>query len=163
MVTLAERRDYWSALNNIRLTLTDIDGILTLTEGQAVTQAELEAIPDADLIPYLKSIKKQEMRDIGAGIFKSIVSPYSPEERETWHRQVSEAEAYLVDPLSSTPLLDALVLARGNTKEDQATRIVTNKLAFENMAGSILGNQQKKIDLIDAAMTVAEVESITWE
>ena len=130
-------------------------------------ELETRAIPTMEQITsvwleVLKEIKEAEMRDKAALSLRQIVAPYSQEERETWHRQVAEAEAYLADPNATTLMLDALVAQRGNTKLDQATRIRGNRIVFEMAVGTILGIQQSKLDIIAAATTVEEVEAVTW-
>ena len=114
-------------------------------------------------IDVLKDIKETEMRNKAAILLKQVVAPYSQEERETWHRQVAEADKYLADINATTPLLDTMVALRGNTKAAQVQLIKDSQLAFEQTVGTILGWQQNRIDAIKAALTLEQVEAITWE
>lgn len=114
------------------------------------------------LLADVKTRKELEIRNAADAYLEQIVTPYHPKERETWHRQVAESEAYLADSNAPTPMIDAIVAQRGNTKLDQATRISNNRLAFETAVGTVLGRQQNRLDLIAMATTVEEFEAITW-
>jgi hypothetical protein len=113
-----------------RLILTD--GILRLK-----TEAEVEA---EQLAAASQAIRARYARQMTA-----IASPYTPEERETWPIQLTEAHAWLSDNTAPTPLLTALATARGITVAELAAKIQQNDALFRQVIGSLLGEQQKKI------------------
>jgi hypothetical protein len=96
--------------------------------------------------PYVKTDIENVARGYFGNILKTIIVPYTQEERETWSIQTKECELFNADPTASTPFLDALSTARGITKEDLVTKILENEAAFKVASGTILGKQQAVLD-----------------
>lgn len=86
-------------------------------------------------------VTEAQVRAEGARRLGLIASPYAPEERETWHEQVREAEAVTADPAASTPLLSARAAARGVTAADLAATVLSKRDAYRAAAGAVLGAQ----------------------
>lgn len=129
-------------------------------KGIQLVSGQIVAVPLT--LSEAKTAKELEMRVKGSGLMEQVASPYTAEERDTWSTQVAEAKAYSNDPLTPTPMLDALCAQRGNTVADQVARIISNEAAFKVAVGTVLGIQQAKIDQIAAATTVDQVSAITW-
>lgn len=79
---------------------------------------------------------------------KVLTSVYPLEERESFDKQVKEAEAFLSDNGARTPWLDACANVRGITKEELANRIIAKDAAFAIMHGTLTGVRQKHEDNI---------------
>lgn len=97
-----------------------------------------------------KKRKKAEIRSNAADALKAIVKPYGPEERETWDAQQREARAYLSAQGADTPMLSAMAVARGISLDEMVSKVMTNVARFEAAAGHVLGQQQNKLDQLDA-------------
>lgn len=94
--------------------------------------------------------KASEIRSRYAVIMESIVMPYSDKERETWPTQLKEADLWLHDPESDIPLITSMATARGISVEELVSKIKENEAAYRVAIGTILGNQQRELDLLDS-------------
>ena len=77
-----------------------------------------------------------------------IVKPYTKTEQLTWDSQVKEADSYLHDNQASTPLLSALAQNRGVALADLVTWIKENEATYRIAIGTLLGQQQRELDLL---------------
>jgi hypothetical protein len=117
-------------------------------------------LTDEAALLYYPAIKDEIARNIRgwyASLLNNIVSPYSPEERETWSIQTKETEAYVLDNTTPTPFIDALSANRNITKEVLITKIQENVTAFQVAAGTILGKQQAQLDILPTFTKFSEV------
>jgi hypothetical protein len=119
-----------------------------LEEGQLVEVETWQAEYDAKLAADTKIKAELDIRSEASRQLLSLGAPYSPEERETWMIQESEARAYLANNTASCPMVTAMATARGITVELMVQKIIENSDAFKLAAGQILGLQQKNIDLL---------------
>lgn len=72
------------------------------------------------------------------------ISKTTPEyEASTWIKQEQEARAWLADNAVSTPLIDAMVNARGCTKEYLVGKIIEKADLYAAEVGRLLGGKQK--------------------
>ena len=69
---------------------------------------------------------------------ESLASAYTPTERETWHVQIKEAEAFLADANAATPMLTPIAQARGVTVAQMAQHVLGLQAAFAAASGAIL-------------------------
>lgn len=83
-----------------------------------------------------------DVRTEAARRLDAIGAPYSPQERETWATQVTEAKAVLADANASTPLLNALAAADGTDVAAFAAKVLAKEAAFAAAAGAILAAQR---------------------
>ena len=111
-------------------------------------------------LKQIKEQKEQEIRNDGASKLALIANPYQSYERESWSIQADEANSFIKDSNAITPLIDALSEARGISKLDLSTKIIENNNLFRSTCGTVLGNQQKRLDLLSLATTIEEVMSI---
>ncbi|SDH90821.1 hypothetical protein [Nitrosomonas sp. Nm132] len=71
-------------------------------------------------------------------------------------------KAFTADPQTAVPLLAAIATARSLTVAELAFRIMSNRIAFSNAAGTPIGRRQVAEDLIDLAVTKEDVAVIAW-
>jgi len=66
------------------------------------------------------------------------------------------------NPASFVPMVAQMAQARGITILDLVGKIWENVMLFRQYSGAILGAQQRLLDEIDAATTVAGLLAIGW-
>lgn len=113
--------------------------------------------------PELPRYVEIAARKWGSAQLDKLVSPYLGVERETWHVQQREAEAWQADPAANVPMITALAAARGITVADLVSKIMENVNAFRVASGVILGKQQALIDQGYQASELATLLAITDE
>jgi len=86
------------------------------------------------------------IRDKYSLLMAAVATPYSSEERETWHIQVKEADAYLAEPTTLTPMLSAMATSRGISLSEMVAKVKENDTLFCVVIGDLLGSQQKELD-----------------
>lgn len=92
-------------------------------------------------------------------IIGSLVAVYPRFEIDTFPRQDIEARAFLIDPDSATPLLDALSDNRGIDKAELAGKIIENSDAYSAYAGAVIGYRQK-LEIAVNASSDSDLSSI---
>lgn len=103
-----------------------------------------EGIFDKPVIPIEK--KQKEIRTRYAAQMAAVASPYQLEERETWFTQLKEADEWLADNTTVTPMLTAMAEARGISVADLVAKIKVNDGLFRQAIGELLGAQQAELD-----------------
>lgn len=121
-------------------------GSVEITEERAAEmRAALDPVTAQKLLAALAAEYESRMFIIAAD--------YPPSERESWPVQTSEARALLADVGANTPWIDAASSARGITRLELATRIVSKDNAFRIVSGTLTGLRQAIEDQITAAGT----------
>lgn len=113
----------------------------------------------------LDEVKRRKFDEIelaAATEIEPITSVYPQAERDTWPIQEAEAVAWTANPQASTPMLNAIAAARGQTLADVVANVLTKAAAFKAVAGAAFGKRKAKIDLVNAAATAEDVSAITW-
>jgi hypothetical protein len=82
-----------------------------------------------------------DVRSEAARRIAALGAEYTSEERETWHVQVSEAKAIIVDRTAPAPLLSAIATARGLPIEVMAQLVLTKAQQLAAATGAILAAQ----------------------
>lgn len=101
------------------------------------------AILSGQTEPSAQPVYTQAMvRAEGARRLALIAAPYSPEERETWSQQVTEAKAIQADANADAPLLTLLAAADSVPVSDMAATVLAKAEAFSAAAGAILAAQR---------------------
>lgn len=126
------------------------------TAGSA-TSAEIFAT-----FPGIRTWKEGQIRTEGARRLATL-TPYLPEERDTWPQQQSEAIEWRGNAACDCAMIRTIAEVRGITVEALVQKIEENIAQFPAAAGAILGEQQKLLDRIEAATDFATMMSITWE
>jgi hypothetical protein len=120
---------------------------------------------DADIMaafPLIREPHKSSIRDEGAKRLVALATPYTAAERETWATQQREARTWLADNAASVPMISAMATQRGITVAGLVGKIMENVALFEYASGAILGQQQRLLDLIDAAPDLDAACAIEW-
>lgn len=80
----------------------------------------------------------------------AIEAEYPQQERETWHRQATEAEAYMLDSGAPTPFIDAMIAENGVPKGEMVGRILARLEAYSLAVGAALGRKQRAMAEMDS-------------
>ena len=123
---------------------TLVDGVLTIDPTAALARAKLT--------------KMRAIRSHFDGVVNGIKATVAAYEVATWDTQRNELTAYLANPANPTPYVDSLALARGETRDTLFPKI---KAKVDAMA-ALQGTQQMLEKQVEAATTLAEVESVSW-
>jgi len=75
----------------------------------------------------------------------ALVTGYSKFEIESFGIQEAEANAYILDNDAPTPMLDALIAARGLDKDVLVGKVIEKAGLFKVAIGTLLGTKQKEI------------------
>jgi len=97
----------------------------------------------------LYNAKKQQNDKKFKSDAEKLVEDYPSQERESWHVQSREAEAYANDPQANVPLITSLAQSRGETVEETVQRIRTKDSEFRTAYGEILGKFQKNDKILE--------------
>ena len=127
----------------------------TLESVTHTPEEEAERLADA------KSTKLSEINTVTDATIAVLTETYPDREIATFDKQESEARAYVAEPMSSTPFLSALAVARGIPLSDLVRRVITKADDFAVASGSIIGQRQALEDRLDACTTVEDVQGIT--
>lgn len=111
--------------------------VVALTEEQIAANA---ATYHAEQVRAIEAQFEAEIAAIKAG--------YTADEISSWPYQSAEARAWQADNNAPTPLIDAILLTRGGTKEELVTRILTNSAAYSEAFGQALGRKQAAVQSI---------------
>lgn len=112
--------------------------------------------------PQIREPKAAEIRAGGAYRLNSLASPYTPEERETWITQQREAELWKLNPAADVPMITAMATGRGIPVAALVEKITENVALFRTIAGQILGEQQRLLDLVYSATDYDEMRGVSW-
>jgi hypothetical protein len=117
------------------------------TEAQILADI---AIPEA-LLVWKGKINRQ---------MAALSEKYPDNERLTWPVLTAEAEAYLADPLTSTPMMDSTCASSGMTKDELAPTVITNATAFSSASGDLMGQRIVGDAQIEACTTLNELTTV---
>ena len=123
------------------------------------------AVPVAPYVPTLDDVKRLKIAEIelaSEAAIAPITSAYPIAERDTWPIQEAEAVAWTADSLAPTPMLNAIASARSLPLADVVANVLVKAAAFKSLAGTTFGNRKSKIDQVNAATRVEDVNTITW-
>ena len=118
--------------------------------------------------PYRNVVTVLDAQTIAHGLvsaeFETRAAPlvdgkWGLNERDTFHKQLAEAQAWTADPLTLTPLLDAIIAHSGEAKAELAAAIIANSAALEAAVGALLGKKRVHLDAIYALLTVEDVKA----
>jgi hypothetical protein len=98
-----------------------------------------------DLSQKIKAAEK-EIRDRYDRLMIAVAAPYSPAERESWHKQLKEADDYMLNPNGEYPLIRSMADSRGISVTELVIRIKQNDRDYSLAIGRLLGEQQRELD-----------------
>lgn len=107
-------------------------------------------------IPQALALWKDKMNRAMA----SISAKYPDNERLSWPQLQAQAEAYIVDNMTSVPMLAAAATTAGIPVIDLANTVVANAAAFETAIGQLTGQRIAGDAQINACTTIAEIEAV---
>lgn len=96
-------------------------------------------------------------------VLQEIATPYMAAERETWHVQQREAEAWLADQSAPVPMIAAMAATRNIQMADMVGKIQENVVLFRGTAGEILGQQQAMLDRVWSVQSLDELFALSAE
>lgn len=141
--TVSPLYDGWTSDDGYSLvTIAEADAV---PDGKRITDTKIELVGGSPKVTYDFAdvvITADEVRTEAARRLDAIGAPYSPQERETWATQVTEAKAVLADANALTPLLTALAAADGTDVATFAAKVLAKEAAFATAAGAILAAQR---------------------
>ena len=126
-------------IRHVECNIEDAD--IQCLEGESWVEGELEFEPYV----FLKTTEMmlEELNyDFQLQVL-SLTEGSSPSEQATWTKQEQEARAWLADNAVSTPLIDAMVNARGCTKEYLVGKIIEKADLYAAEVGRLLGEKQR--------------------
>lgn len=130
--------------------------------GPDETYSVDQPVAPAPGLADLKRLKIAEIELAAEAAIAPITSAYPIAERDTWPIQEAEAAAWSANSSAPTPMLDAIAAQRGMTIADLVTSVQTKAASFKALAGATFGRRKAKIDQVNAATTVEDVNAITW-
>lgn len=113
----------------------------------------------------LDAAKLAKLQDINAACDKAVgalTATYPQSEIQSWPQQVKEADAYAKDPITPVPLLETIAAQRGLGIAELVARVHAKVSGYAVASGALIGKRQALEDAIDAAGTVAQVQSVVW-
>lgn len=85
-----------------------------------------------------------------------IAGQYPDRERETWHKQLAEAQALDADPDAPTPYIDSCVAESGEDRSALAANILSKDAAYAQHAGQAAGVMRRRLRELDGVDTESE-------
>ena len=114
-----------------------------LIQLNQVNAAQYPMTSEEQLMAKDRHIRLKYLRQM-----QELIAPYMNSERETWFTQVTEAEAWLVNPLASVPMITAIAAARGTSLAELVSKIMENANLYRTAVGTLLGQQQAELDAL---------------
>lgn len=110
-----------------------------------------------------RELYKAEVSNASEHQLDQLTAGYSQSEINSFIKQEQEARAWQADKLAPTPLLSAIANARGIQFDVLVAKVIKKSDTFTIASGAVFGAKQKKIEQLDAATTVEQLESIAGE
>lgn len=119
----------------------------------------------ADEAAQLTQARSERLEIINAEcdrVLATMTATYPGSEIGSWPQQVKEAEAMVIDPQATCPLLTALAEARGVEITVLSGRVLEKSATFSTVSGQIIGKRQALEDALNSATTPDEVSVVAW-
>ena len=126
----------------------------TTRDRYATTEDKLKGITT------LKRIHIQHNDRVLITRITDMKATYPDVESQSWDQQRREAEAYTLDDMAATPLLSAIANTRDITISELVAKVIANASEYDASYGEVLGEYQKKRDLLNA---IDLDDSSTWD
>lgn len=114
--------------------------------------------PIPDTLETVKANKVKEARDYFNEIMISFEDDAAKFEIATWEIQRSEWISYIANPAALTPYCDMLATTREITRDDLMAKVGYKVVGV----AQIQGNLHKLEDVINACLTIADVNLVVW-
>lgn len=135
------------------------------TQRTMILETTAAGASSADIFtacPRLRDWKASQIRSEGDSRLQALAHPYEDSEQKTWPIQMAEAEAWLINPASPTPMLTQIANNRGITLTSLVGRVMENVVLFRSTSGAILGQQQALLDRVYIEEDFSAFLSIGW-
>jgi len=142
--------------------ITEFNCTTGLTTVRNMTPEEIAALPPPPSLADSKAARIKYINAEADKAFAQILAPYPAHEVSTWPNQYAEALALQSDPNANTPTLAGIALVSGETVAMLAAAVLTKAAAYTSVSGQIVGKRKLKTAQIEACVTNAETEAITW-
>lgn len=110
-----------------------------------------------------KKLKVLELNTLTQTLANIAIASYPEFETKTWEDQRRECTAWHFDNNISTPYIDALANYRGVDRVVYIQRTLAKVESFSAFASKIVGLRQRYADMIDAAASEEELNSIMFD
>lgn len=146
------------ALNVAGMHIKQKNGVWVSDQDHAVVN---QFIIDFDEVAAVKAeLKEQLVTGSQEYVDAAILKQYPKFEVDTWQNQLRDANAYIADNAAVVSTLEALATQRDITKQSAAEKVIAKAAVFEAFSGKQAGERQRLEDLIDAALTVEQLNAI---
>lgn len=133
--------------------------IKEIDTGDAIRRFQIVAV-SMQSTEEARAIKLIEINNEYTSATSNLIANYPDTELLTFDKQETEARAWLSDNTVSTPLIDMLAAGRQMDKAELVDRIIAKADAFTLAAGYLTGQRQHYEDMLGAAGTLEDIESI---
>jgi len=116
----------------------------TVLGAYTISESDVEAPESLGTGETLEQALDRINREFEAEL-EDVRNAYPQTEREGWAQQQEEAEAYIADSSTLTPLLDAMVAVTGEEKMALALAIKGKVAAYKYLYGAALGRKRMKV------------------
>jgi len=150
-----------TALSAANLPIRERDGVWVSNASHSEINAFISNYNE--LIEAKKEKKAEILKGSNDFLELVILSKYPRFEIDTWQNQKADSEAYIADNNAVTVTLDALSSQRGKSKSSTANKILEKAGQFAAFSAMYAGERQRLEDLVDAALTVEEVQAVKFK
>lgn len=144
MVEVNGKRKYKINVQEVtKKSMEDTEVYYTYDEVEFSAAIPVE-ITDAKTAKLKLKVARDNINNMYEKQVKALTEETPDSEKLTWSKQEAEARAYLVDNTANTPLIDAIVTARGCDREYLVGKIIEKTNSYAIAVGALTGERQKK-------------------
>ena len=119
-----------------------------------------DPVPAKTLDEFLSAVKwlaKQNAQEDFDLRFSALQSKESKLESSTWSQQLLEAQSYLQDSSTNTPLISSLAVIKGMSIEQYAQSVVDANNKYQSEVATLLGQLKECYASIDASTSLKDL------
>ena len=124
-----------------------------LSPDQLLAQLRPEPVYYEPSVALVKPLLLARVNHRSEAALKVIRDQYPDYEQLSWDKQESQARAWLAEPSTVTPLIDAIAEHRQLDKTELCQRIVAKAVAYESAVGAVIGDRQAQEDRLAEVTT----------
>ena len=133
----------------------------------AYALASRPAAPSREELQRRIAERLQEFTDRCEAEIETVKNTYPATERESWSRQVDQAQQYKAGNTVDVPLLAAIAAARSETIDALADKVLAKAASLETFAGTQIGKRhvcQRVLEAVDlgAPDALEQINAVTW-
>lgn len=130
--------------------------------GPSPTTEPLTGQDLENFILGIKFISKLNISEDYNKKYEALVNTESDLEQSSWAEQLLEAQAYLANNSTPTPLLSVLAPLRNNTVQQYAQKVVAASENYKLARNNLLVELKTKYQQLDDAQTAIQVKELGW-